>query len=389
MAKPQAANQKIMLYVVAEDRYFISHRLPMAKAAAQAGFNVHVAAPPGSSYQLIIDAGFTLHHLYHFDRTSTQPLKEIRAIGELTRLYHRLRPYAVHHVAMKPVVYGNIAGFINAIFFKNPIKIINALGGLGYLFISSSMKARIIRTGLAIVMNYLSRRKNILYILQNHDDRETLVKHGFIAVDRGIIVPGSGVDAAFYTEIPEPEIGIAGPVIAYIGRMLKDKGLCELSAAIRLIKERNIKAQFVWYGDVDLKNPASLTREQVQQWHDNGLIKWYGSIPHSRDAYQQCHMAILPSYREGLPKSLLEAAACGRPIITTDVPGCRDVVEHNVTGFCVSRIDMVNELVLYLIKLINDADLRQNMGARGRQRVLNQFTDDIITQSMISIYQEL
>ena len=382
MDKQQASKQKTILYLVAEDHYFLSHRLPMARAAQQAGFKVMVAAPLGKTYAAIKTKGFEFYALRHFDRTSLQPVKEVLAIVELIKLYHSLQPDVVHHVAMKPVVYGSIAAF-----FNSSIRVINALGGLGYLFISTSMKAKILRLLIGFVLKNLLNRKQALCLLQNTDDQQTLHQAGFLQDGKSIIVPGSGVDTDYYNVMPEPATTIDGPVIAYVGRLLKDKGLCELIETIKILQAQNIVARFVWYGDVDLKNPASLSRQQVQQWHDEGLIDWRGSVADSREAYQHCHIAVLPSYREGLPKSLLEAASCARPIVTTDVPGCRDVVEHTITGFCVARDDMIKQMVKYLTQLLHNKNARMIMGQRGRQRVLDHFSETIIIERMRNIYK--
>jgi glycosyltransferase involved in cell wall biosynthesis len=371
---------KNLLYVVAEDHYFLSHRLPMARAAEQAGFKVMVAAPVGKSRPSIEKAGFHFYPLYSFNRGSLSLYQEINALWELIRLYRQLKPAVVHHIAMKPVLYGSIAAL-----FSPMTTVINTLGGLGFMFISSSLKATILRSIVGTVLMVLFRRSRSLLILQNPDDQQTVLEAGWVKKEKTVLIPGSGVDPEFYAATPEPPVSPEGPVVAYVGRLLWDKGLGELVEAARLLKNQGVKAQFWLYGDIDLHNPASLTREEVRAWDQDGLIQWKGVVQDSRLAYQHCHIAVLPSYREGLPKSLLEAASSARPIVTTDVPGCREVVRHHLNGFLVPARTVL-PLAEALKRLIYDSDLRQQMGQAGRKRVLTYFTDALITEKTREIY---
>ncbi len=375
-----SAFKKTILYLVGEDKYFLSHRLPMARAAQKAGYHVIVACPLGSAQQAVKNAGFEIYPLESFDRSSINLLREINALWEIILLYRQLQPAILHHVGMKPVLYGSIA----ALFSRN-VRVINALVGLGYVFISASFKAKLIRKVLTWPLRFLFNQKNATLILQNFDDQQTLMDAHIIKEHKTLLIRGSGVDPNFYTHIPAPKLTAEGPIIAFVGRMLIDKGVRELIEASKILQQRKIAAQFFLYGDIDFKNPTSFTAQQMLAWQNQGLINWKGPVQNSLQAYQNCHIAVLPSYREGLPKTLLEAASCVRPIVTTDTAGCREVVEDGTNGFLVPIKDGLS-LANALEKLIQNVNLRDDMGQKGRQRVLDHFADDIISEKTYQLY---
>lgn len=383
---------------MSEDSYFCSHRLNLASAALQAGFEVAVTTKTTTHTQKIQDAGLTLFPLKHFTRAGLNPIRQCQLLLELLRIYKTYRPDIVHQVAIKPVILGSVV----ALWCRIPL-IINALGGLGYLFtdgkipptlpftkwgtttrIIAKFKKRLLRLLTCWLFCFIFSSKNTKLILQNQDDLDTLVNAQCISDLKKIsIIRGAGVDMNAFPATPfppEPPV-----IIVCISRLLWDKGIGELVTAARTLQEKNIAAKILLYGTPDPENPASISHEQIQEWHDSGLIIWCGHCNHVAKAYADCHIAVLPSYREGLPKTLLEAASCERPIVTTDVPGCREVVQDGENGLLVPAKDS-EELANALIVLIENKALRLQMGQAGRKRVAQYFSDTLIHKKILKLY---
>jgi glycosyltransferase involved in cell wall biosynthesis len=371
---------KKILFLVSEDTYFCSHRLSLGRAALQAGFEVAVATKTTTHAQKIQKAGVTIFPLKHFTRAGLNPIRQCQLLLELLKIYKTYRPDIVHQVAIKPVLLGSLV----ALWCRIPF-IINALGGLGYLFtVKGGVKKLVLRSLTCWLFRFIFSRSNTKLILQNQDDLNTLVKKHCIADPKKIsIIRGSGVDMEAFPTTPfppEPPI-----IIACISRLLWDKGIGELVFAAKILQEKNILAKVILYGMPDPENPTSITQEEIQGWHDSGLIIWKGHCAHVAKAYADCHIAVLPSYREGLPKTLLEAASCGRPIVTTDVPGCREVVKEGENGLLVPAKDS-EELASALIVLIENKALRLKMGLAGRKRVERYFSDTLIHEEILRLY---
>ncbi len=370
---------KKILYLVANDAYFLSHRLPVALAAKKQGYKIIVVAKDTGNQKEITKHGFQFIPLTKLERGGLNPFKDLSALQEMMAIYRRIQPDLVHHVAMKPVLYGSIAAWIS----KVPA-VINALTGLGYLFISQSSKARIIRYFVMTVFKYLFSKKQFCLLLQNKDDLSFFKAR--MPKAKVEIIRGSGVDINHFKPLETKEMPTIK--IALVARMLWDKGIQEAIDAMQILKQKNIKADLYLYGDPDPENPKSISERQLKRWEKEGLCKW---TPHTKDVakvYQESDIALLPSYREGLPKSLLEAAACGLPIVTTDVPGCREVVENDVNGFLVPLKDhkiMADRLEI----LINFKPLRNKMGAISRQKSEQEFSTTIITKQTVGLYKTL
>ncbi len=376
---------KKILFLVSEDRYFCSHRLSLGCAALQAGFEVAVATKTIKDTQKIQDAGFTLFSLKHFTRAGLNPIQQCLLILELFKIYKSYRPDIVHQVAMKSVILGSLI----ALWCRVPT-IINALGGLGYLFmdskggITAKFKKKLLKSLTCRLFRFIFSKSNTKLILQNQDDLDTLMKtHCVSDLQKISIIRGSGVDINAFPETsfpPEPPV-----IITCISRLLWDKGIGELVAAAKILQEKNISAKVMLYGMPDPENPTSIAQTQIQAWHDSGLISWQGHCDNVAKAYANCHIAVLPSYREGLPKTLLEAASCGRPIVTTDVPGCREVVQDGENGLLVPAKDS-EELANALMVLIENKALRLQMGKAGRNRVIQYFSDTLIHEEILKLY---
>jgi len=369
------AHPKI-LFVVTEDWYFVSHRLALAVAAQAAGFEVVVATRVGRHGEAIRAAGLRLVP-FGLARTYGNPIREILA---LVRLYRRERPDIVHHVALKPIVYGAVAARLARV----PAQV-NAVVGLGWLFTSAKGVMRLIRPAARWTLALLLRTRSSLTIVQNPDDRALLIR-SHLPESRIRLIRGAGVDTWVFAPAPEP----AGPVcVVLAARMLWDKGVGEFVEAARLIRQAGIQARFALVGDPDNDNPASVPEATLRSWHGQDGIEWWGRRDDMPSVYHAAHIACLPSYyREGLPKVLLEAAACGRPLITTDAPGCREVVQDGDNGILVTPRD-AQSLARAIGKLIEDEKLRRTMGKRGREIILKDFSSELVVRETLGIYREL
>lgn len=365
-----------LLFFITGDHYVVSHRLQLAVAARDAGYDVVILTRVRSSATIIRDAGLRIIP-FELARTSLNPLTAVTTIARLIRVYRRERPRLVHHVAMKPILYGTIA----ALFAGRP-RVINAFAGMGWIFTSRTWAARlvrpIVRAGLRLVLG------TGYALVQNPDDAGLVARLG-IAQSRIRIIRGSGVDLDRFHWRPE-EDGV--PTVLLASRLLWDKGIGEFVGAARLLRERGVAARFLIAGEPDLLNPAGIPDDQIQSWVHEGLVEYVGFVANMPELLARCHIACLPSYREGLPKSLIEAAASGRAIVTTDVPGCREVVRDGDNGLLVSARD-TSGLADALERVILDSRLRMEMGRKGRDRMEREFGLDAVIAQTLALYRDV
>ncbi|MGC2745008.1 MAG: glycosyltransferase family 4 protein, partial [Candidatus Angelobacter sp.] len=328
--------------------------------------------------QQILDAGFKLIPLEWLKREKRSPLNELRAIRELRAVYRREKPDIVHHVALKPVLYGNIAAL------GLPLKMVNAFAGLGYLASSRSPKAMFLRTAIWNTMRILLKRPNSFTILQNFDDRDFAVNTLGLSDDNTEVIMGSGVDLELFRPSPQPS-GV--PIVMLPSRLLWNKGIAEFVAAAELLTSTGVQARFVLVGDTDEGSPSAIPQSRLAEWNDSGSIEWWGKMRNMERVLPQASIICLPSYREGIPKVLIEAAACARPIVTTDVPGCRDVVKHYVNGMLVPAQN-TDVLALTIKVLLDNSDLRKRMGEAGR-KISAHFSHDVVVEKTLARYNVL
>ncbi|MBI2713822.1 MAG: glycosyltransferase family 4 protein [Rhizobiales bacterium] len=366
-----------LLYLVSEDWYFVSHRLPMARSAKNAGYEVHVATRVGNCAQQIIREGFNLHPI-QWRRGSMNPFRFLRTIMETRRLYRQLRPDLVHHVALVPTVIGSIAAL------GLPMARLNAFAGLGFIFTSDTTKARLVRWIANPLLGWLLKRPNTSVLVQNPDDRSVAMQLG-VPRDRIALIPGSGIDVDNLTPLPEP----TGPfTVGFVGRLLDDKGVRTLVRAHEILTEHGLAVRTLLAGAPDPSNPASIPDHVLALWRDHNNLVMLGHVDDVRTVWAQAHVGVLPSRREGLPKSLLEAAACGRPLIATDVPGCREIARHGVNALLVPPDDpqaLANAIEI----LMKDRDLRLSFGRAGRQLVTDEFSSGRIGREIVALYAHL
>jgi glycosyltransferase involved in cell wall biosynthesis len=369
-----------LLLVVTEDWYFLSHRLPLARAALQAGFAVGVATRVGERGSDIAAVGIELLPLQAMRRRDVGPLSVARSVAELAALYRHWRPDVVHHVAMKPIICGGLAAKRTGV-----ERVVNAVAGFGYVFSSETARARILRPAVRLALRGVLRRPGSIAILQNSTDAARLTSDGLVDEGAVRLIRGSGVDLARFTPRAAPR---GTPVVMLCARLLWDKGIREFVAAAQQLKAQGTDARFVLVGDGDPENPSCIGQEDVQRWQREGAIEWWGRSIDMTTTWAQATVACLPSYAEGLPKVLLEAAACGLPVVATDVAGCREVVSHEVNGLLVPPRD-TQALAAAIGRLLGDSALRKRLGAAGRQRAENEFDEASIAAQTLAVYEEL
>ncbi|MPQ75470.1 glycosyltransferase family 4 protein [Hydrogenovibrio sp. JE_KL2] len=367
-----------VLFVVNCPKFFVSHRLPVAKAMLDAGCEIHVASS-GGSLPVFQELGIHFHQI-NFSRKGGDPLSELKVVWKLLSVFKALQPDLVHLVTIKPYLYGGIAAKLA----KVP-SVVSAVSGLGAVFISSRAKARLLRLFLWPLFKLAFSHKNQSIIFQNEDDARLLEAWGVVSPGKIKFIRGSGVDLKDYSYITEPEGKI---VVTFAARLLLDKGIREFVEASKLIYEKGIEAEFWVVGKVDHGNPASIKQLEVNSWRGLPNIKVLGFRKDIVQLYQQSNIICLPSYREGLPKSLIEAAACGRAVVTTDVPGCRDAIIPGLTGVLVPVND-AKALDNAISDLIQHPEKRKMMGYAGRKFAEREFTIEKVVAAHIAIYDEL
>ncbi|WP_313387404.1 glycosyltransferase family 4 protein [Achromobacter aegrifaciens] len=369
-----------LLFVVNNPAFFMSHRVPVALAAQQAGYEVHVATMDGPAVADIQALGMT-HHAIPMTRSGKHPLQELGTLLALIRLFRHLRPQIVHLVTIKPVLYGGIAARLTHV-----PGMVAAISGLGFVFLSNSLKMKLVRAVVARLYRLALGHPNSRVIFQNASDRDLLKSLGAVRDAQVVMIRGAGVDLNEYRAQPEPP---APPVVVtMVARLLRDKGVQEFVQAARLLRERGLPITMQLVGGVDAGNPASATQDEVDAWQQEGCVRALGERSDVAALYAASHIAVLPSYREGLPKSLIEAAACARAVVTTDVPGCRDAIEPGETGLLVPVRD-AQALADAIARLAEDPALRQSMGAAGRALAEREFNIDRVARIHVEIYDAL
>jgi glycosyltransferase involved in cell wall biosynthesis len=355
---------------VSEDWYFVSHRLPLAMASLASGYEVLVVTNCTGHEERLRAMGLTIIP-FQMDRRGLNLLGLLREVIGLSRLYAQWKPDIVHHVALRPLLVGGVAARLSGV--KH---VVSAVAGMGFLFIDAD-RLRPVRALVRLSLRWLLARG--VTIVQNPDDAALLNQVG-VAADSIRIIRGAGVDTQLFRPQPEPSGRI---VVMLPARLLWDKGVGEFVEAARLLGDA---ARFVLVGMPDSDNPAAVPEGTIKAWVDAGLVEWWGHRNDMHEALNRAHIVCLPSYREGLPKALLEAMACGRPCIATDVAGCREAVRAGDNGLLVPPKDSV-ALAQAITRLIHDPALRQSMGRCGRERALTEFSQEKVIEATQEIYK--
>jgi glycosyltransferase involved in cell wall biosynthesis len=368
-----------LLYLITEDWYFRLHWIGLARAARDAGFEVLLAMRVQEHGLEIRGQGFKLFPI-NLLRRSVNPIREFLAVIELARLYRAEKPDLVYHVAVKPILYGSLAARLAGV-----PSVINVFAGLGYTYTSDEWKARLFRLLLKFGLNAACNSSGSIAVFQNEEDQAQLVRDHAVRRSHTRVIRGTGVDTDRFRPTSEES---GDPVILLPCRMLWDKGVGEFLEAARLVKRQKPRVRFVLVGRCDEENPASIQSVQLHRWQEEGAIEWWGHRSDMPAVLGHAAVVVLPSYREGLPVSLLEAAACGKPIVATDVPGCRDVVRHRVNGLLVPPKN-ATALAEAIAVLLENPGLRNELGRRGRDIVVKEFSSTLVTRQTLALYDEL
>ena len=367
---------KILLFANT-DWYLFNFRLSLAQALRAAGHTIVLVSPPGKYIGNLQAAGFRWIE-FPLSRRGTNPLFEIKTIARLRQLYRQEKPNIVHHFTIKCVLYGSLAARLAGV--KG---IINAITGLGYVFIGSNQQAN--RLLFMVKGLYWLALRNTRVIFQNEDDRALFQEMGLVNPAQCNLIAGSGVDTQRFKPTPEPE-GI--PLIVLPARLLWDKGVGEFVEAARLLRSQGIPARFVLVGDTDPDNPAGVPDQQLHDWQTEGVVECWGWQENMSLVYECANIVCLPSYREGLPRTLVEAAACGRSLVAADVPGCREIVHNAENGLLVPVRD-VQALAAAVKTLVLIPGMRQEMGIRGRAMVEKSFSVEKVVSETLQVYRGL
>jgi glycosyltransferase involved in cell wall biosynthesis len=367
-----------ILLVANTDWYLFRFRLDLARFLRDQGEDVIFVSPSGQYVSQLESDGFRWMS-WEVGRQSINPIKEAGAIFRLLRVIKQEAPDIIHLHTVKPVLYGSIC----VRFLKN-IAFVCSITGRGYVFLGDDVRASLLRPLIKAIYRFAFASYRGIVIFENKIDLGYFVDQKLVQPKKAIVVEGVGVDTDYYAPMPEPN-GI--PVVVLAGRLLWDKGVGTFMEAARLLRSR-VSVRCVLVGQPDLGNPASIPVEIIESWVREGVLEWWGWKSDMREVFSNCHIVTLPSLGEGLPTILLEAASSGRPIVTTDVPGCRDVVVNGVNGLTVPPQEP-SALALALEDLILDSEKRKSMGRAGRDLVIRRFSTSIVNSSTIRIYQQV
>ncbi len=364
------------------DWYLYNFRRSLALALRDAGHEVLLISPAGSYGEKLRALGLRWQPL-PMDRRSLNPLREAALLVHLWRLFRREKPDLMHGFTIKCAVYGSLAARLAGV----PARV-NAVAGMGYVFISNARKARVLRPLVRTLLKLALGGRGARLILQNPDDVALFEMAGLVDAAQVRLIPGSGVDCSHFVAINRAREAGQPLRVLLPARLLWDKGIAEFIEAVRRLKGEGRAIDFLLAGDPDPGNPAAVPVVELQGWVDEGLVQWLGHVDDMPGLFASVDMVVLPSYREGLPKGLIEAAACALPLITTDVPGCREVVTDGVDGLLVPVRD-ADALANAIARLHDDPALAQRLGEAARAKALAQFDERIVIQQTIAVYAEL
>ncbi len=369
---------KKILFIVNVDKFFISHRLPVAIEAIKQGYEVHIATKITDQLNFLEMKGLIVHPL-NIHRSGIRSV--VFEFFKILFLLHKIAPEIVHLVTIKPVIFGGIA-----VRLLGGISVVSAISGLGFIFIDKKFKSIVLKKIVLYLYRIALNCKNQTIIFQNDSDKRLLISYAKVCHEKTILIPGSGVDLSKYKAplLAKKDL----PVVMFASRFLVDKGVREFIHAAEIVNGNGLSAKFILVGDVDLSNPSSIQKSELKKWKENSAVEVWGYSNNMEVILAFATIVSLPSYREGYPKILIEAAACGKAIVTTDTPGCRDAIENNVTGLLVPIKDSLL-LAKSINILLNDREKCQKMGENGRKRAEKLFDIKIIVNSHMEIYSNL
>lgn len=368
-----------LLFFVTVDWFFCSHFLDRAVAAKQAGYEVVVLTSVGQHGEQVMSEGLRLVP-FDIDRRSLNPIAALLALWRLVQVYRRERPDFLHHVALKPILLGTLAARMCGC--RN---VVNAVVGGGYAFTSHRLGVRLARPFLTLALRLLLNPGGSKVIFENADDLNGFVSQRIVRASDAVLIKGAGVEPAFFKPggVAEGE-----PVVIMAARLLWDKGIGEFVEAARMLRNRGVTARFWIVGDRDSGNRACVDEATLSAWRTEGVVELLGYRNDIPELLEQASIACLPSYREGLPKFLLEAMAAGLPCVSTDVPGCREVVQDGNNGLLVPPRD-ASRLADAIEYLLGAPTVAKSMGAHGMARIEREFSSQRVIAQTLTLYREM
>jgi len=374
-----------VIFFANSDWYLYNFRRSLALAAQSFGYEMLLISPPGEYGARLRSLGLDWRPLSQMDRRSLNLVSELQVLLGLVALFRREHPALVHGFTIKCAVYGSLAAQLARV----PARV-NAVAGLGYVFASNDRKARWLRPVVRVMLRLALRGRRTRLILQNPDDQEMFEQSGLIELDRIDLIPGSGVDCTRFTPPPEGNPARRSqPCVLLAARLLWDKGVAEYVEASRLLRSAGRTIRFLLAGMPDPGNPAAVPESTLRQWVDEGAIEWLGHVDDTSELFRSVDILALPTYYgEGLPKSLIEAAACALPLVTTDMPGCREVVTNEVDGLLIPPRD-AGALAHAITRLIDSPELAARLGAAARAKAVAHFDERIVIERTLAVYRKL
>jgi glycosyltransferase involved in cell wall biosynthesis len=371
---------KRILYLVNVDWFFLSHRLPIALEAKNNGAEVYVATTDTGHRKKIESYGFKFIDI-QFSRKGTNFIREIMSLPRIYNLYRKLNPDLVHHVTIKPVIYGSLVARL----FKN-LKVVNAITGMGFAF-SNDDKASSINKIVKKAYKLGLRNKNVKVIFQNEKDKSVFIDNGLVKDTQTILIRGSGVNCSEFE--PKENTDNEEEIVILASRMIFDKGIEEFVSAAEKVKEKRPQTKFILAGKTDKGNPNVVSEDQLIEWNKQGFVDWIGHTEDMVGLISKSTIITLPTYYpEGVPKILIESAACGKPIITTNRPGCNDIVIDGKNGILIPERDS-QALADAILELLHNPIKMKEFGRFGRELVLKEFSEDIVVDKTMELYNSL
>ncbi len=371
---------KRLLFIVNVDWFFISHRLPVAIKAINEGYEVHIATKVTDKLNVLKNHGLIVHPL-NLHRSKLSLLSIVKEFLNIYSIIKLVKPSILHLVTIKPVLFGGIASRL----IKTP-SVVSAISGLGHVFSKKGIIGFLQRKVASFLYFFALSHKNQYIIFQNKDDRAKLLKNTNLHYQKTVIIHGSGIDLTLYKAKPMP---VEKPVVLFASRLIADKGIREFVKAARIINKDNIVARFILAGSPDSLNPSSITQGELNEWSEKKYVEVLGYCEDMVSIISSSNLVVFPSYYgEGLPKILIEAAACGRPIITTDHPGCRDAIKNNLTGLLVP-VKNIKNLVDSINYMLSNPTVCAKMGKEGRKWAEEMFDINKVVARHLTLYNEL
>ena len=372
--------QPRLLFVINDVPYFLAHWLDRVLASREQSFEVHVASQENPATARLREVGLPFHAV-PFVRGRNPPLAEVSTLLTLSRLYAALEPDLVHHITIKPVIYGGLAARRRRV-----PAVVNTVPGLGHVFVADGLASTVRREAIKRAYRLAFSHPRAKVIFENPNDLQDFARWRLITPTQGVVIKGAGVDLARFKPLHD---GGTEKHVVLASRLLWFKGIGEFVDAARRVKPAHPDARFILIGTGDPGNPATVPDAQLRRWADEGIVEWWGQRGDMSEILARAAIVCLPTfYREGVPRVLIEAAACGRPIVTTDMPGCREIVRNGENGLLVPARNGP-ALADAISRLLDQPALRETMGRQSREIAQNEFGSDLVIAQTLKVYRDL